>query len=229
MYSKKKPIIISLGGSLIVPDEINPKFLRQFSKLVRSLVANGQRFVIITGGGRTARNYQNAAKQVVKITNEDLDWLGIHATRINAHLLRTIFTDLANPRIITHPNEKIKWAEPILLGAGWKPGWSTDYDAVLIAKQVGAETIINLSNISHVYSGDPKKDPAAKPLDRISWADYRRIIPTEWQPGLSSPFDPVASKMAEKLKLKVLITDGENLANLKKALLGLKFRGTTIG
>jgi uridylate kinase len=229
MYSKKKPIIISLGGSLIVPEEINPKFLKQFSKLVRGLVANGQRFVIITGGGRTARNYQNAAKQVVKITDEDLDWLGIHATRINAHLLRTIFTDLANPRIITHPNEKIKWAEPILLGAGWKPGWSTDYDAVLIAKQVGAETIINLSNISHVYSGDPKKDATAKPLNAISWADYRRIIPTEWQPGLSSPFDPVASKMAEKLKLKVLITDGENLANLKKALLGLKFKGTTIG
>lgn len=228
MYSKKNPIIISLGGSLIVPGEIDSKFLKKFSKLIRELVGNGQRFVIITGGGRTARNYQAAAKEVVKISDEDLDWLGIHATRINAHLLRTVFNDLASPKIITHPNEKIKWVEPILLGAGWKPGWSTDYDAVLIAKQVGAEMIINLSNISHVYSGDPKKDTTAKPLDSISWSEYRRIIPEVWQPGLSSPFDPVASKLAQRLGFSVLITDGDNLANLKKALLGLKFRGTTI-
>jgi uridylate kinase len=192
------------------------------------MVADGQRFVLITGGGRTARNYQAAASSVVKLENDDIDWLGIHATRINAHLIRTIFHDIAHPRIVKHPTEKIDWSGSLLVAAGWKPGFSTDYDAVLIAKQVGAKTIINLSNISHVYSGDPRHDKDAKPLKDISWTAYRSIIPAEWQPGLNSPFDPIASKLAEKSGLKVLITNGANLNNLKKALLGLKFRGTTI-
>lgn len=228
MQNNKAPIIVSLGGSLIVPGEIDSIFLKKFSKLIHGLVAEGQRFVLITGGGRTARNYQVAASSVVKLENDDIDWLGIHATRINAHLIRTIFHDIAYPRIIKHPKEKIKWDGPLLVAAGWKPGFSTDYDAVLIAKQVGAKTIINLSNISHVYSGDPKTDKDAKPLNNISWADYRRIIPAEWQPGLNSPFDPIASKLAHKSGLQVLVTNGSDLINLKNALLGRKFRGTTI-
>lgn len=228
MYSKNSPIIISLGGSLIVPGDIDSQFLKKFNKLIRGLVGEGRRFVIITGGGRTARNYQEAAKAIVALHNDDVDWLGIHATRINAHLIRTIFHDLAYPVIVKHPNEKINWQGSILVAAGWKPGFSTDYDAVLIAKKVGAKTIINLSNISHVYSGDPKKDKDAVPFDNISWEAYRKIIPTEWLPGLSCPFDPIASKLAEKSKLEVLITNGGDLANIKKALLGLKFNGTTI-
>jgi uridylate kinase len=228
MPSKKTPIIISLGGSLMVPESIDIKFIQKFSKLIRELATAGQRFVIITGGGKTARNYQQAAKEIVEISNDDLDWLGIHATRINAHLMRTIFQDLANPKIITHPNEKIIWHEPILIAAGWKPGWSTDYAAVLVAKQVGAETIINLSNITHVYSGDPKKDASAKPLKTIDWTKYRQIIPSDWQPGLNTPFDPIASKKAQELGLRVLITNGADLLNLKKALLSQNFRGTII-
>ncbi|NTU99420.1 UMP kinase, partial [Candidatus Falkowbacteria bacterium] len=83
--------IISLGGSLIVPDQIDTAFLKAFKKLLESRIKEGERFILISGGGRTARNYQQAAKSVAKLHDDDVDWLGIHATRINAHLLRTIF------------------------------------------------------------------------------------------------------------------------------------------
>lgn len=220
--------IISLGGSLIVPDQIDTAFLRGFKRLIDSQISKGQRFVIICGGGRTARNYQAAAKGVIKLTDEDIDWLGIHATRINAHLLRTIFYRSADPKIITHPLEKIRFTESLLIAAGWKPGWSTDYDAVLIARQLGAKRVINLSNITHVYDKDPRKFDDAKKIERIDWKEFRKMLPEKWSPGANAPFDPIASKLAEKLNLEVDILDGKNLNNLKKCLEKKKFIGTTI-
>jgi len=220
--------VISLGGSLVVPDQIDVDFLKSFKKLIDGQVKRGQRFVIICGGGRTARNYQAAAKGVIKLTDEDVDWLGIHATRINAHLLRTIFWKNANPKIVTHPLEKIRFTEPLLIAAGWKPGWSTDYDAVLIARQLGAQRVINLSNITHVYDKDPNKFKDAKKIERIDWASFRKMLPDKWSPGANAPFDPIASKLAEKLSLEADIINGKDLKNLKLCLEGKKFIGTII-
>src|SRR5437870_5519213 len=100
MNSEKNPIIISVGGSLIVPDQIDIDFLKKLNLFIRKYVQQGQRFFLVTGGGKISRNYQAAAKNVnPAMTDEDVDWLGIHATRMNGHLLRTIFFDIAHPRV----------------------------------------------------------------------------------------------------------------------------------
>ena len=105
MPRSQETIVLSLGGSLLVPkDGIDTAFIRKFSDLVRRHVKKGRRFIIICGGGTTARAYQQAASKVTKLTRDDLDWIGIHATRLNAHLLRTVLRDLAHPRIITDPH-----------------------------------------------------------------------------------------------------------------------------
>jgi uridylate kinase len=114
------------------------------------------------------------------------------------------------------------------VAAGWKPGFSSDYDAVLLAEKFGAKTVINLSNIEKVYTDDPRRDPDAKPLDTISWADFRSLIGDEWMPGKNVPFDPVASRHAEKTGLTVICAAGRNLPNLKRLLSGENFTGTTI-
>ena len=90
-HAFSKTVIIALGGSIVFPDQIDWDFLRRFRSFVLREIKKGRRFVIVSGGGRLSRIYQEAAGKVVKVTNEDKDWLGIHATRINAHLLRTIF------------------------------------------------------------------------------------------------------------------------------------------
>lgn len=221
--------VISLGGSLIAPQEgIDVPFIRKFSALIRREVRRGRRFVIICGGGVTARAYQNAAGMVTKLTRDDLDWLGIHATRLNAHLLRTVFRDLAHPRIITDPHEDMPSRKPVIIGAGWRPGCSTDYDAVLLARRYGAEQLINLSNIAYVYDKDPRTHRGAKAFPRITWKEYRRRFGSKWHPGLNSPFDPVASKEAERVGLRVIVAAGRNLKNLEKIFRGREFKGTVI-
>ncbi len=225
---KKNRIIISLGGSLIVPDEIDLKFLAGFKKIIEDSIKKGKKFLLITGGGKTSRRYIDAAKNLDKITPDDLDWLGIHSTRLNGHLLKTIFRHHAYRRIIFDPNSPETSPKPVIIGAGYWPGWSTDYDAVLLAKNYYSTTVLNLSNVDYVYDKDPGKYKNAKPIKNISWKDFRKIVGNKWDPGLSMPFDPVASKLAEKLKLKVIVMNGKKLQNLKNFLSGKPFIGTII-
>lgn len=224
----EETIIISLGGSLIIPDEIDVNFLEDFKNLILSNVEKGKKFVIITGGGKICRKYQDVLKKIEKPTSEDLDWLGIYSTRFNAEFVKILFRDKAEPEIIIDPTLPIKLERPIIVGGGWKPGWSTDYVAVVLGKQLGAKKIINLSNTDYVYDSDPKVNPDAKKIEQISWGEYRKLIPKEWNPGLNSPFDPIASKLAEEEGMTVFIMNGKPIDNLAKCLNGEKFMGTII-
>jgi uridylate kinase len=154
--------------------------------------------------------------------------MGINVTHMNAYFVKTIFGDLAHPEVITNPTKKIRLIKPVVIGAGWKPGCSTDYDAVLLAENLGAKTVINLTNIDYVYDSDPRKNPNAKPIKQMSWKELRAQFGTEWKPGLNSPFDPVASKKAQRLGLRVITANGKKLKNLVNILDGANFRGTII-
>src|SRR3989344_3954664 len=174
----QETIIISLGGSLIIPEELDVAFLKEFKNLILSEIAKGKRFIIITGGGKINNKYNEAAKQLAgNPSNENLDWIGIAALRLNAELLRVVFAEAAHEKVINNLAEAFSFDKQILIGAAYEPGKSTDWDAVLAAKHIGAKKIINLSNIDYVYDSDPKLNPNAKKIENISWADYRKIIP----------------------------------------------------
>ena len=224
----KETIIISLGGSLIIPDSIDIDFLKDFKSLILLNVAQGKKFVITTGGGKLCRRYQDVAKEFGSPTNEDLDWIGIASLKLNAELLRVIFGEQANDKVISNLGTDFSSEKPIIIGSAYEPGHSTDWDAVLAAKKIGAKKIINLSNIDYVYDSDPKKNPEAKKIEKISWAEYRKLIPKKITPGLNSPFDPTASEVAEKEGIKVIIMNGKPIDNLAKCLNGEKFLGTII-
>lgn len=214
---------------MIVPQDIDTAFLDRFRASILSHLSRGLSFYIVAGGGMTARAYQKAVEETRgDLHPEDVDWLGIHATRLNAHLLRAIFKEDAQARIVKNPTRGVRGNDGVIIGAGWRPGWSTDYCAVMAAKQLGAKRLVNLSNIDYAYTADPKKDPNAKPIERIDWNGFRAIIPAHWDPGLSSPFDPVASKLAQELKMEVAIINGNKLEEFDKYLAGAPFVGTVI-
>ncbi len=222
----KETIIISLGGSLVAPSEIDLGFLKNFKHSLQKYVGQ-KRFFILVGGGKIARVYQKAMLDF-GAKNADRDWIGINVTRLNAEVVKQVFTDNSFDKIITDPTKKIKTNKNIIVGAGWKPGWSTDYDAVLLAKTYDVNTIINLTNIDYVYDKNPGQFPDAKPIKEIDWKSFEHIVGNKWTPGLSMPFDPRASKIAEKLKLKVIMLNGKNLERLEDYLNNKPFIGTII-
>ena len=150
------------------------------------------------------------------------------ATRLNAQFVKASFGSLCKEAVVTDPTQAKDFTGSVLVAAGWKPGFSTDNDAVLLAEKFGADTVVNLSNIEKVYTDDPRKNPDAKPLDDISWADFRKLVGDEWVPGKNCPFDPIASKKAQELKLTVICAGGKNLENIKSILENRPYVGTTI-
>ena len=227
---KKAIKIISVGGSIIIPKTgFDIPFLKKFRQLILRQIKKGERFILVIGGGAICRKYQDAAKQIVSLSNADLDWIGIHTTIYNAQFVRYLFKDVAYKDIITDPRKKVRTRKPLIIAAGWKPGFSTDRDAVLLAKTYGAKELFNLSNISYVYDKDPNVYPEAKKLTYIDWQTLRdEIVGHTWKPGKSAPFDPIASKDAQKFGMKVGILNGTNLVEVQKAIEGKTFKGTIV-
>jgi uridylate kinase len=229
----RERVIISVSGSLIVPNGgLAIDFLEKLNKFIRGqLTQNKKRqFFLVIGGGSTARHYIDAGRDVLKheLSEDDLDWLGIHATRLNAHLVRTIFRDIAHPVIIDDYNVILKTQSSVVVASGWRPGWSTDYCAMLLCEDYREEIMINLGVLNQLYDKDPNKHADARPIDRISWEDLRKIVGNKWSPGMQAPLDPIAARKAQELGVKTIIISGKDFENLEKYFRGEEFVGTVI-
>jgi uridylate kinase len=208
---KKETIIISLGGSLVVPDQIDVEFLEGFRKTIQKYFKS-KKFVIFVGGGKICRIYQNALDEF-GAKPSDRDWIGIDVTKLNAKIVKQVF---------------VKNQKSVVVASGTEPGHSTDYVAVLAAKKHRAKIIINLSNIDYVYDKNPKEFSDAKPFEQIIWKDFQKLVGNKWTPGMNAPFDPIAAKLAAKIKIKVAMINGQKLQELENFLNDKPFIGTII-
>ncbi len=225
--------ILSVGGSIVAPDNPDVSFIKEFKEAIIGYLQEDPRrtLVFIIGGGGPARQYQKAYREILQNVSDPIeqDWIGIMATRLNAQLVKGVFGEYCSHEVVTDPTSVTSFEGSILVAAGWKPGFSTDNDSVLLAENLGADTVINLSNIAKVYSADPKKDPDAVPLDSLTWTEMRKLVGDTWIPGKNVPFDPVATRKAAELGLKVITAEGRDIPNLEKILRDNPFYGTTIG
>ncbi|HEY5220704.1 MAG TPA: UMP kinase [Candidatus Paceibacterota bacterium] len=228
-YKFSKTVVVALGGSIVYPDGIDVQFLKDFKKFLAPFLKRGTKFVFVVGGGKLARNFQEAAGRVSRVTDDDKDWIGIHATRLNGHLLRTVFRDVADPVVIDIRGRIKKLKYPITIAAGWRPGWSTDYVAMRIAADFGVHEAIIAGKPAHVYNKDHAKYSDAVPFHKLTWREYRKLIPAKWAPGLHAPVDPVGAALGAREGVKAIIIDGRNMANFAALLNGKEFKGTIIG
>lgn len=229
-------IIFSLGGSVIYPQSgIDTNFLKDFNSFMRNKIAENKnrRFFIIAGGGYTSDRYKEAAIQIVKeASREDLDWLGVRSTRLNAHLLRTIFYDIAAPRIIEHYHPLLKLNNyKLFICAAEYPGATTDWFLITLAQQLSAKKVFSLLNVRMIYNKDPKKFNDVKPIQRLTWRNYLEMIGEEWSPSpdvRQVPFDPLSAKLARQFGIDTVFLNGHDLNNFDKAISDKPFIGTTI-
>jgi uridylate kinase len=213
-------------GIKMLPGEIDITFVGGFKNII-SKQLDKRRFFVFVGGGKICRWYQDALLEF-GADNKERDWMGISISRLNAEVVKQSFDKLAFEKVITDPTKKVNSRRDVAVFGGWKPGWSTDYCSVVLAKNMGIKTIINVTNTDYVYDKDPNTFKDARALKEISWKGFRKLVPDTWTPGLSAPFDPRASKMAEILKIKVLMINGKHLERLEDFLQQKTFIGTII-
>lgn len=212
-----KKVVLSVGGSLINSGKIDVKFLKSFRSLIKSRKAQ---FFVVCGGGKPARDYMSAASSL-GVSSDSRDDVGIAATLLNAELVRVVLG------VNSVKQEPKKSNDNIIVAGGWKTGGSTDVDAVLWAKKNGVKEVINCTNVDFVYNKDPKKF-GARPFNWLSWDAYLGLISSKFVSGMHAPFDPVASKLAKKFKMKVIVLSGKNFPNLSRCIDGKQFVGTVI-
>jgi len=230
MSSRIQRFVLHLGGSVFCPNGVDIDYLKVFYSFIKKQIKKKRKFIIVVGGGSFARRYQSLADKVdSNVSDSNKDWIGIAATKMNAALLRAVFGKSAH-HLIFDKRYKIKrfGHYSVIIGSGWKPGWSTDFVSFQIAIDFGIEEVIILSETNYIYTANPHKDKKAKIIKEITWKDYRNLIPKKWSPGMRVPIDPVAAKLAQRNRLKVVEINGKNFSNFEKLLDGKKFEGTIV-
>ncbi len=222
-------VVVSLGGSVLVPGEDDARFLKDLANLL-SAVSRKARLFAVTGGGRVARYYIETGREL-GIPERRLDELGIGITRMNARLLGAALKGRANREPATSYAEAARLAHrhAIVLMAGTRPGHTTDRVSASLARFVGADRIVNATSVDGVYTADPRKDPGARRLDRISFEDLVRLSGEGHRAaGPSMVFDPVAARVLARDRIPLSVVRGRDLESLEAALLGRAFRGTLV-
>ncbi len=224
-------IVISLGGSVLTK-ELTAEHFKKYIAVVKKL-AKKHKLVVVVGGGKVCRDYQKIGKELGGGTKER-DFIGIMATHLNASTFASGLDDkgyLVTWKPLKNTIKEIKqnFGRKIIVCGGYDVGTSSDYDAAYFAKLVGADLLINASNVSGVYSEDPKVNPIAKKFDRLTHNEFLKIIQRNVQvPGEYRLFDLKAAKLIKKFKIKTIIIDGSNPEEIIKAVEG-QHNGTVIG
>ncbi len=226
---KKKVIVLSLGGSLIIPENIDVEFLRKFKRTILKYKER-RKFIVVCGGGSIARKYISALRG--EGINEKLQcFSGISATRMNARFMNYFFNinpEHGIPHTLETLKKYLKDYDVVFCGAlEYKPNQTTDSTAAELARTF-RDVFINLTNVSGLYDKNPKVHKNAKFIPKISWREfYRRANQSKYKPGQHFVLDQTASKIIMKFRIPTYIL-GKDLKQLENVLNGKKFTGTLI-
>ena len=225
----KEVIVLSLGGSLIVPEKLDSKWLDLFKEEINNLKRR-YKFVIVCGGGFVAREYITILKNEHK-TQKQQSMAGISVTRMNARIMMQIFGDIANkelPLNMKHVSNTLQKKDIVFCGAlKYAPNQTSDSTAAKLADYLKAR-FINITNVDGLYTNNPLKDKKAKLIKKISWSDFEKIaLSIKYHPGQHFVLDQKASTIIRENKITTYII-GKKISSFRNLLNNKDFIGTII-
>ena len=224
------PLVLSMGGSVLVTGDEDERFLPNLAALLRKVAADFP-LVVTTGGGRVARDYIRLGR-ALHLTETELDELGIDVSRLNARLLAAIIGPPCPPHPPTSLAEAVHEAHRsrILVLGGTEPGHTTDGVAGLMAERLRALRLVNATREPGLFERDPRKYPSARRIDRLDFAEFRKMIDASvaGTAGQQFVFDRLGLESLARAKIPLRIVQGRDLSNLERALRGEEFVGTEI-
>jgi len=223
-----KTIVISLGGSVLVPS-LESNNIAAYAGMLSRLADTFRVFVVVGGGGE-ARRYISAARSLA-IDEATSDEIGILITRLNATMLISALGRAAYPAVPTSHYEALEAATSgkIVIMGGVTPGQTTDAVSAVLAERAGADILINATSVDGIYSADPKKDPDAKKIAHLTPEDLLAIVQGgRMDAGANNVIDLVAAKVVQRNAIPLMVIDGTNPENITAALFEGIFTGSLI-
>lgn len=213
---KNDVVVISMGGSVMIPENPSPDFIREFAAL---LTSTEKKAYVVIGGGRLARNYISIAREL-GCDEGFLDEIGIDATRLNARLLIAALGHDAYPvPARTFDEAVIRGREfGIVVMGGTHPGHTTDGVAAMLAERLWAERLIIATNVTGVYTEDPRKNPDARLFRTMSSFKLLEVASAmEGGAGKSAVLDPLAARLVLRSGITTLVCNGSQLEVVRAA------------
>ena len=226
---QKRVVVLSLGGSLIIPREIDSNYLKEFKETIKKNTKN-YKFIVVCGGGNIARKYISALREN-KIGETLQNYAGISSTRTNARFMSYFFNQNPKsgiPQKMEEIHRYLKKQDIVFCGAlEYKPRQTSDSTAADVAKHFDA-IFINLTNVSGLYDKNPTEYKSAKFIPAISWRDFKKLAnKIKYEPGQHFVLDQTAAKVIMKSRIPTYIL-GKDVKQLDNFLNKKKFIGTEI-
>jgi len=219
-------IVISLGGSVVLSEDVDTSFLNELKNLLKKMSKNFKIYLVI-GGGKTARAYIKLGRKF-NFKEELLDEIGIEVTKINAKLVANIF-ETSNKKIPNTTDEAKGLKNPIVVMGGTTPGHSTDMVGAELSEKTNASKFIIATNVDGVYDKDPNKYKDAKQIKEISIKQLIDKYGTNWSTaGKNIIIDGPALEIINRAKIPTFVLNGKKLGELEKAINNQSFNGTVI-
>lgn len=224
----KEVVVLSLGGSMIVPEKIDSLWLDKFKHLIIKL-KNKYKFVIVCGGGFVAREYITLLKEEHK-SKKQQSLAGIAVTRMNARIMMQIFSDANKelPLEMKQVKSMLSKKDIVFCGAlNYAPNQTSDGTAAKLASYIKTR-FINITNVDGLYTDNPLKNKHARFIAQISWADFeKKALKIKYKPGQHFVLDQSAAKLIKKERIPTYII-GKDLKSLQNLLKNKPFKGTII-
>jgi uridylate kinase len=224
-------VILKLSGEAFAGDQgfgIDQAVIRQLAEeIVEVRAALDVEIGVVVGGGNIWRGTSGAGEGMDRA---QADYMGMLATVINALALQDMLerldqdtrvqsavemSDIAESYIRRRAMRHLEKGRVVIFAAGTgNPYFTTDTTAALRAAEIGADAILRgtHSGVKGIYTADPKLDPDAVLLDRVT---YLEVI----QKGLQA-MDATAITMCRDNDLPIVVFDLMERGNIRSILEG---------
>jgi uridylate kinase len=222
-------VVVSLGGSVLIPDDDDVQFLKEIADLL-SRMNEKVGIIAVCGGGRIARYYIQGGRDLGASVDQ-LDEMGIQVTRLNARLLQLALGEICVDALPMTSEEAaaLQVQGKIVVMGGTEPGHTTDAVAAMVAREWKADRIVNATSVDAVYSDDPKVVKDARRYTWLSFDDFLRIVDGgDHDAGPTTVFDRKGARIAKEEGIPVYIVNGRDLDELEEAIRGGEIRGTKV-
>ena len=230
-----KRILLKLSGEALTQTGergVDPKALKDIAQEIKSAVKTKCQLAIVIGGGNIWRGVRDGGGIINRVNSDNM---GMMATIIKALALQSALEDAGVPtRVLTSINV-YQLAEPfirrkairhlekgrvvIFAGGTGNPFFTTDSAAALRASEIKADLVLKATQVDGVYDSDPKKNPKAKLIKKITYEDAIKK-------GLKF-MDTAALALCLENKFPLCVFNLHKKGNIKLAVSGKKI-GTTI-
>lgn len=221
-------VLLKLSGESLAGDQgygIDPNTINTIAAEIREVVSQGVQLALVIGGGNIFRGLAASSKGMDRAS---ADYMGMLATMINSLAMQDALEkvgvatrvqsaiamqEVAEPYIRRRAMRHLEKGRVVIFGAGTgNPYFTTDTAASLRAMEINAQVILKGTKVDGVYSADPKKDPDAVKLPKLTYIDVLKR-------GLQV-MDATATSLCMDNNLPIIIFDLTTEGNIKKVISG---------